>query len=99
MSNWLAGIIGWIICSALGILMISIVSVTRRVEQESSIYRDGFAEGHRIGLRKGKVLKIDAALYEELKARATGRVDVAPGPDSIRPEKLAENGTVEVSHD
>ena len=55
-------------------------------EREYDIYREGFAEGHRIGLRKGKVLKIDAALYEELKARATGRVDAAPGFDSIRPE-------------
>ena len=55
-------------------------------ERERDIYREGFADGHRMGLRKGKVLKIDAALYDELKARATGRVDVAPGPDSIRPE-------------
>ena len=38
-------------------------------EREYDIYREGFAEGHRIGLRKGKVLQ---------------RVDVAPGPDSIR---------------
>ena len=86
MSNWLVGIIGGVIGSALGILMISIVSVTRQVEQENSIYREGFAEGHRIGLRNGKARKIDAALYEELKARATERVDVAPGVDSIRPE-------------
>lgn len=69
MSNWLAGFIGAVIGSALSLLMISIVSVTRRVEQENSIYREGFAEGHRIGLRKGKALQ---------------RVDVAPGPDSIR---------------
>ena len=34
---------------------------------------------------------IDAVLYEEL--RASGRVDVSPGPDSIRPEKRAENET------
>jgi hypothetical protein len=84
MSNWLAGIIGVLIGSALGILMISIVSVTRQVEQENSIYREGFAEGHRIGLRKGKALQ---------------RVDVAPGPDSIRPEKWAENEKAEVTHD
>ena len=83
MSNWVAVIIGVCVGSALGILMISIVSVTRQTERENDIYREGFAEGHRIGLRKGKVLKIDAALYEELK----GRVDVAPGPDSIRPER------------
>ena len=55
-------------------------------EREHDIYREGFAEGHRIGLRKGKVLKIDAALYEELKGWVIDRVDVAPGPDSIRPE-------------
>ena len=55
-------------------------------EREQAIYREGFADGHRMGLRKGKVLKIDAALYEELKARVSERVDVAPGPDSIRPE-------------
>ena len=82
MSSWLAGIIGVLIGSMLGILMISIVSVTRQTERENDIYREGFADGHRMGLRKGKVLKIDAALYKELK----GRVDVAPGPDSIRPE-------------
>ena len=70
MSNWLAGIIGVVIGSALGILMISIVSVTRQTERENDIYREGFAEGHRIGLRKGKALQ---------------RVDTAPGFDSIRP--------------
>jgi hypothetical protein len=84
MSYVLTAIVSMVIGSALGILMISIVSVTRQTERENDIYREGFAEGHRIGLRKGKVLKIDAALYEELKARASGRVDVAPGPDSIR---------------
>jgi hypothetical protein len=70
MSNLVAGIIGGCAGLWLGILMISIVSVTRRTERENSIYREGFAEGHRIGLRKGKALQ---------------RVDVAPGPDSIRP--------------
>ena len=96
MSYVLTAIVGMCVGSALGILMISIVSVTRQTERENDIFREGFAEGHRIGLRKGKVLKIDAALHDELKARATERVDVAPGPDSIRPEKWAENGTAEV---
>ena len=99
MSSWLAGIVGVCVGSALGILMISIVSVTRQTERENDIFREGFAEGHRIGLRKGKVLKIDAVLYEELKARVSERVDTAPGPDSIRPEKWAENETKEVPHD
>ena len=65
---------------ALGLYALIACGATK--EREQAIYREGFAEGHRIGLRKGKALKIDAALYEELK----GRVDVAPGPDSIRPE-------------
>ena len=99
MSSWLAGIIGVCVGSALGILMISIASVTRQTERENDIYREGFAEGHRIGLRKGKVLKIDAALYEELKVIASGRVDAAPGPDSIRPEKWTENEKKEAPHD
>ena len=84
MSSWLAGIVGMYVGSALGIMIISIVSVTRQKERENDIYREGFAEGHRIGLRKGKVLKIDAALYEELKARASERVDIPPGNDSVR---------------
>ena len=69
---------------ALGLYALIACGATK--EREQAIYREGFADGHRMGLRKGKVLKIDAALYDELKARATGRVDVAPGPDSIRPE-------------
>ena len=58
----------------------------RQKEALKEAHRIGYCEGHRNGLRWGKVLKIDAALYEELKARASGRVDVGPGPDSIRPE-------------
>ena len=64
----------------------ALIACGDKKEREYDIFREGFAEGHRIGLRKGKVLKIDAALYDELKAREAGRVDVAPGPDSIRPE-------------
>ena len=60
----------------------ALIACGDKKEREYDIFREGFADGHRMGLRKGKVLKIDAALYEELK----GRVDVAPGPDSIRPE-------------
>ena len=84
MSSWLAGIVGMCVGSALGILMISLVSVTRQTERENDIYHEGFDEGYRIGLRKGKVLKIDAELYDELKARASERVDIPPGNDSVR---------------
>ncbi|NCB75176.1 MAG: hypothetical protein EOM51_10605 [Clostridia bacterium] len=73
-----------VICLCAGAIfalgMYALIAGGTKKEREYDIYREGFAEGHRIGLRKGKVLKIDAALYEELK----GRVDVAPGPDSIR---------------
>ena len=72
---------------ALGLYALIACGATK--EREQAIYREGFADGHRMGLRKGKVLKIDAALYDELKARASGRVDVSPGPDSIRPEGRA----------
>ena len=72
---------------ALGLYAMIACGATK--EREQAIYREGFADGHRMGLRKGKVLKIDAALYDELKARASGRVDVSPGPDSIRPEGRA----------
>ena len=57
---------------ALGLYALIACGATK--EREQAIYREGFADGHRMGLRKGKVLKIDAALYEELK----GRVDVSP---------------------
>ena len=82
-----------VICVCAGAIfalgMYALIAGGAKKEREYDIFREGFAEGHRIGLRKGKVLKIDAALYEELKARATGRVDVAPGPDSIREGKHA----------
>lgn len=47
-------------------------------------YKDGYAFGFKAGLRRGKALQ---------------RVDTAPGPDSIRPEKWAENETKAVPHD
>ena len=63
----------------------------RHQEALKEAHRIGYQEGHHNGLRWGKVLKIDAALYDELKARASGRVDVSPGPDSIRPEGKAHD--------
>ena len=90
MSNWLTGIIDGVIGAARGILTIRIVSVTRQTERENEIYREGFDEGHRIGVLNGKARKIDAAPHEELEVKATERVDVAP--DSIRPGRRV--GTV-----
>lgn len=62
MSNWLARIIDGVIGAARGILTIRIVSVTRQTERENEIYREGFDEGHRIGVLNGKARKIDTAL-------------------------------------
>ena len=49
---------------ALGLYALIACGATK--EREQAIYREGFAEGHRIGLRKGKVLKIDKALVDEM---------------------------------
>ena len=56
----------------------------RHQEALKEAHRIGYQEGHHNGLRKGKVLKIDAALYEELK----NRVYNALGNDSIREGNL-----------
>ena len=44
-------------------------------------YKAGDRDGYRAGIKRMTAMK---------------RVDVSPGPDSIRPEKWAENGTAEV---
>ena len=49
---------------ALGLYALIACGATK--EREQAIYREGFAEGHRIGLRKGKLLKIDKALVDEM---------------------------------
>jgi hypothetical protein len=74
MSNWLAGIIG----AAIGVLLGGIVTscfalkAIRAAEKKlHDAYKDGYAFGFKAGLRRGKALQ---------------RVDVSPGPDSIRPE-------------
>jgi hypothetical protein len=79
MSNWLAGII----VSAIGVLFGGIVTscfalkAIRVAEKKlHDAYKDGYAFGFKAGLRKGKALQ---------------RVDVAPGPDSIRQEGKAHD--------
>ena len=51
-------------------------------------YSDGYKAGDRDGYRAGVK-----------RMSAFGRVDVAPGTDSIRPEKWAENEKKEAAHD
>ena len=76
--------------------MISIVSVTRKVEQENVIYKEGYTAGYKMGYTAGDRDGYRAGIK---RMSAFGRVDVAPGPDSIRPEKWAENETKAVPHD
>jgi hypothetical protein len=87
MSNWLVAIIMFGVGAFFGLICMAVVACNTRVEAERQAYTEGYRDGHRNGLRWGKVLKIDAVLYEELKAKATGRVDVAPGNDSVRGSK------------
>jgi len=87
MSNWLVVILIWSSGAFTGALLALLMRNSGNISAEERAYTMGYRDGHRNGLRKGKVLKIDAALYDELKDRATGRVDVAPGNDSIRGSK------------
>ena len=64
------------------------------ISAEERAFKDGrecgYADGHRDGFREG---------IKRMSAIKNGRVDTAPGPDSIRPEKWAENETKAVPHD
>jgi hypothetical protein len=78
MSNWLAGIIVAAIGVLLGGIVISCFALkairaaeSKARKQLNDAYKDGYAFGFKAGLRRGKALQ---------------RVDVSPGPDSIRPE-------------
>ena len=97
MSNLVAGIIGGCAGLWLGILMISIVSVTRQAERENRAYRDGYRAGYDVGYEYGDKVgyesgyKVGIKWIKALKNNREPidhnslRVDVAPGPDSIRP--------------
>jgi hypothetical protein len=76
MSNWLAGIIGAAIGVLLGVIVTSCFALkairaaeSKARNQLNDAYKDGYAFGFKAGLRRGKAMQ---------------RVDVAPGPDSIR---------------
>ena len=63
---------------------------------EEQAFRDGmecgYTEGYKAGDRDGYRSGIK-------RMSAFGRVDVSPGPDSIRPEKWEENEKKEAPHD
>jgi hypothetical protein len=98
MSYVLTAIVSMVIGSALGILMISIASVTRQAERENRAYRDGYRAGYDVGYEYGDKVgyesgyKVGIKWIKALKNNREPidpnplRVDVAPGPDSIRPE-------------
>ena len=68
-----------VICFCAGAIfalgMYALIADGAKIEREFDIYREGFAEGRRDGFREG---------VKRMSAIKNGRVDVAPGPDSIR---------------
>lgn len=71
--------------SGLGIMLLGIVSINRRVEQENEAYQEGRKDGYQLGYQAG-----DRDGYKAGLRISTARVDVAPGVDSDRPEHKKE---------
>ena len=101
MSNWLAGIIGGIIGAVLGGIVISCFALKaiRVAEKKAATqYRDGYEVGYEYGYKVGvkwiSTLRDNKVVLNQVEpvgdkitvGRNSSRVDVAPGPDSIRPE-------------
>lgn len=88
MSYVITAIVSMVFGAGLALL----VRNSGNISAEEWAFKDGreigYAEGHRDGFREG---------IKRMSAIKNGRVDVAPGPDSIRPEKWAENETKEAS--
>jgi hypothetical protein len=75
-----------IISMILGAVLALLVRNSGNISAEERAFKDGreigYAEGHRDGFREG---------IKRMSAIKNGRVDVAPGPDSIRPEGKAHD--------
>ena len=88
MSYVLTAIVSMAIGGGLALLMRN----SGDISAEERAFKDGreigYTEGHRDGFREG--IK---------RMTSMKRVDVAPGFDSIRPEKWAENEKTAVQHD
>ena len=63
---------------------------------EEQAFKDGMEHGYSEGYKAGDRDGYRAGIK---RMTAMKRVDVAPGPDSIRPEKWAENEKKAVQHD
>ena len=90
MSSWLAGIVGMMFGAVLALL----VRNSGNISAEERAFKDGKQAGYEAGYKCGDRDGYRAGIK---RMSAFGRVDVAPGPDSIRPEKWAENETKEAA--
>ena len=68
------------------------------ISAEERAFKDGKQAGYEAGYKCGDRDGYRAGI-KRMSAIKNGRVDTAPGPDSIRPEKWAENETKAVPND
>ena len=92
MSYVLTAVISMIFGAGLALL----VRNSGNISAEDRAFKDGrefgYAEGYKAGDRDGYRAGIK-------RMTAMKRVDVSPGPDSIRPDNRTENETKAVRHD
>ena len=92
MSYVLTAIISMIFGAGLALL----VRNSGNAAAEEQAFQDGKQAGYEAGYKCGDRDGYRAGIK---RMSALQRVDVSPGPDSIRPEKWAENETKAVLHD
>lgn len=92
MSYVLTAIVSMAIGGGLALLMRN----SGNISAEERAFKDGMEHGYSEGYKAGDRDGYRAGIK---RMTAMKRVDVSPGPDSIRPEKLAENETKAVPHD
>ena len=92
MSYVLTAFISMVLGAGLALL----VRNSGNISAEERAFKDGMEHGYSEGYKAGDRDGYRAGIK---RMTAMKRVDVAPGPDSIRPEKWAENETKAVPHD
>ena len=90
MSYILTAIVSMMFGAGLALLMRNSGNVAAEERAFQDGMEHGYSEGYKAGDRDGYRAGIK-------RMTAMKRVDVAPGPDSIRPEKWAENETKAVT--
>jgi len=94
MSYVLTAIVSMAIGGGLALLMRN----SGNISAEERAFKDGMEHGYSEGYKAGDRDGFRAGIKRMIIMKR-GRVDTAPGPDSIRPEKWAENETKAVPHD